>query len=65
MTNESVKVLNKIIKSIDFDEKLIGASILRELGKIGQRLYKICKNEKQKKELAKNIIKIKNLIDQI
>lgn len=65
MTQQEILTLNKMISSIDFDEKLIGASILRELGKIGQRLYSVCLNENKKNELAKSILKIKDLIEQI
>ena len=63
MSQQEILILNKLINSVDFNQKIIGASILRELGKLGQRLYKICPAGENKKKLAENILKIKKIID--
>lgn len=65
MSQQEILNLNKLIDSLDFDEKLLGASILKELGKIGKRLYKICPEGEQKKQLAKHLINIKNKIESL
>jgi hypothetical protein len=58
-------MLNKDINSIEFDDRVLAASTLATLGKLGQRLYKICPEGEQKEELAKNILKIKGIIEKL
>jgi len=61
MTNEFAQTLNEFIKSTNYKDKIFVASILKELGKIGQRLYKL----NPISELKASILKIKSIIENL
>lgn len=59
--NIIAKIINEFINSDKMEDKIFIASVLKELGKFGQRLYKLNPTEELKNSILKINLLIKNL----